>query len=80
MKDTAKRAETFKQMANKLGVTVKEVLWTLGQYDVVVIAEAPDDMTTTALALSAGVLGNVRTQTLRALTEAEIKTVIAKIV
>ncbi|MGA8292688.1 MAG: GYD domain-containing protein [Rhodoplanes sp.] len=80
VKDTAKRAETFKHMANKLGATVKEILWTLGQYDVVAIAEAPDDLAITALGLSAGALGNVRTQTLRAFAEAEIKTVIAKMV
>jgi uncharacterized protein with GYD domain len=42
--------------------TVKEVFWTLGQYDVVAIVEAPDDVSMTALGLGTGKLGNVRTQ------------------
>ena len=46
MKDTVTRAEAFKQSAKKHGATVKELLWTLGAYDV----EAPDDATVTALA------------------------------
>jgi uncharacterized protein with GYD domain len=42
--------------------TVKEVFWTLGQYDVVPIVEAPDDVSMRALGLGTGKLGNVRTQ------------------
>ena len=37
--DTAKRAADFKQLASVHGVTVKEIFWTLGQYDVIVIVE-----------------------------------------
>ncbi|TIP83863.1 MAG: GYD domain-containing protein, partial [Mesorhizobium sp.] len=40
IKDTQKRAEAFKEMAAKSGVTVHSLFWTLGQYDVVTIAEA----------------------------------------
>ena len=74
VKDTVTRAEAFKQSAKKHGATVKELLWTLGAYDV----EAPDEATVTALGLSVGTLGNVRTQTLRAFSEAEMKTIINK--
>jgi uncharacterized protein with GYD domain len=66
IKDSPKRADAFKNTAKKAGATVKEVFWTLGQYDVVAIVEAPDDVTMTALGLATGKLGNVRTQTLRA--------------
>src|SRR5439155_11071878 len=51
-----------KDMAKKCGATVKDVFWTLGEYDVVAIVEAPDDISMTALGLSSGALGNVRTQ------------------
>ena len=78
VKDTTKRAEAFKQSANKHGATVKELFWTLGQFDVVTIVEAPDEATMTALGLSVGALGNVRTQTLRAFSEAEMKTILGK--
>ena len=42
------------------------------------IVEAPDEMTMTALGLSLGALGFVRTQTLRAFSEAEMQTVLRK--
>ena len=80
IKDTPKRADAFKDMAKKCGATVKDVFWTLGEYDVVAIVEAPDDVSMTALGLSSGAPGNVRTQTLRAFTQGEIKTIVGKIV
>jgi uncharacterized protein with GYD domain len=52
----------------------EDVFWTLGKYDIVAVVEAPDDISITALGLSSGALGNVRTQTLRALTQADVKT------
>jgi uncharacterized protein with GYD domain len=80
IKDSAKRAEAFKDMAKKCGATVKDTFWTLGQYDIVAILEAPDDISITALGLSTGALGNVRTQTLRAFTQADIKSILGKMV
>ena len=79
VKDSPKRADAFKDAAKKSGATVKEMLWTLGQYDIVTIVEAPDDATITAIGLNAGKQGNVRTQTLRALSEAEMKGIIGKV-
>ena len=79
-KDSPKRAEAFKEMAKKCGVTVKEVYWAQGQYDVVTILEAPDDLAVTSLALSVGALGNVRTQTLRLFSPADMKGIIDKMV
>jgi uncharacterized protein with GYD domain len=78
-KDTIKRTEAFKDMAKKFGVTVKEIFWTQGQYDIVVITEAPDDISGTALNLSLCALGNVRTQSLRAFSAAEMKAILAKV-
>jgi uncharacterized protein with GYD domain len=80
VKDTTKRAEAFREMAKKVGATVKDLYWTLGQYDVVTILEAPDAATVTALGLSAGALGNVRTQTLPAFSPAEMGTILKKMV
>ena len=78
IKDTVKRAEAFREMAKKAGVTVKDVYWTLGQYDVALILDAPDDTSLTALGLSAGALGNVRSQTLRAFSADEIRGILSK--
>jgi uncharacterized protein with GYD domain len=78
VKDTTKRAEAFSQMAKKLGVTVKSIYWTLGQYDVVATLEAPDTATVTAVNLSVGALGNVRTQTLPAFSAEELGGILGK--
>ena len=77
-KDSVKRAEAFKQMAKTFGVTVKEIVWTQGRYDIVTIVEAPDELTGTALNLSIGVLGNIRTESLRAFSAADMTTIIGK--
>jgi uncharacterized protein with GYD domain len=53
-------------MAKKHGVSVRGLYWTMGQYDIVTIAEGSNDALH-ALALSVGRLGNVRTQTLPAM-------------
>jgi len=78
IKDTPKRAEAFKQLAEKNGVKVHTILWTLGQYDVVTIVEADDDIAATALALSIAALGNVRGQTLKAFEVADMAKIVAK--
>ena len=79
VKDTTKRADAIKEMAKKFGVTVKEIYWTLGSYDVVHIYEAPDDASIAAFLASLGALGNVRTQTLRAFSQADMNGILAKL-
>jgi uncharacterized protein with GYD domain len=80
VKDTTKRADAFKELAKGSGVTVKDIYWTLGQYDIVAIAESPDDTTMTALGLALGKSGNVRTQTLRAFSSSDMNAILAKVV
>jgi uncharacterized protein with GYD domain len=79
-KDTINRADKFKAMAKNAGVTVKDMYWTLGTFDVVTICEAPDDETATALSLSIATRGNVRMQTLRAFNPAEMSKILDKMV
>ena len=79
-KDSPKRAEAFKQMAKTFGITVKEIFWTQGRYDIVVLTEAPDELTATALNLSLGALGNVRTESLRAFSADEMTTIVSKMI
>jgi uncharacterized protein with GYD domain len=78
VKESPKRAEAFMQNAAKAGVNVKALYWTIGQYDVVVVVDAPDDETVTAGLLNLAALGNIRTQTLRAFDVKEMAQVIAK--
>ena len=51
----------------------------MGAVDAVFIAEAPDDETMTAFAMSMASLGNIRTQTLRAFTADELNKILAKV-
>jgi uncharacterized protein with GYD domain len=79
VKDTTKRAEAFKEMAKAAGVTVKDVCWTLGRYDVVAVLDAKDEVAATALGLSLGKAGNVHTETLRAFSAAEMSEILSKV-
>jgi uncharacterized protein with GYD domain len=42
-------------------VTVKDIFWTQGRYDIVIVIEAPDELSATAPNLSLSALGNIRT-------------------
>ena len=77
-KDSPKRAEAFKQMAKTFGATVKDIFWTQGRYDIVMIVEAPDEHSSTALNLSLSALGNIRTESLRAFSSEDMMKIVAK--
>lgn len=76
--ETTQRAEAFAEAAQKLGVKLLNVYWTVGPYDLVVVVEAPDDETATAALLQVGGVGNVRSTTLRAFGRDEMSRIIAK--
>lgn len=79
IKETIERAEAFQRMASKAGATVKDMYWTMGSRDVVVICEGPDDETATALALSVATRGNIRSETLRGFSIQEMKAILNKV-
>lgn len=79
VKDTTKRADALRQAAKKFGATVKEVYWTLGSFDSVTIVDAPDEASVTALWLSVGAQGNIRTQTLRAFSADEMGKILGRL-
>ena len=79
IKDTVKRSEDFRKAAKKAGVSVKEVLWTQGQYDLVTVLEAQDEMAAMALGMSVAKLGNIRSETLRAFTAGELEKILEKL-
>lgn len=77
VKDSPDRLGAFRAMAEKLGVTIKSVHYTVGAYDIVTVVEGSDEAVTSAL-LKLGSLGNIRTQTMRAFSPEEIETIISK--
>ncbi len=58
---------------------MKDLYLTMGAYDLVVLAEAPDDEAVAKFALAVCSRGNVRTTTLKAFTESEFKTIIGSL-
>jgi uncharacterized protein with GYD domain len=79
IKDTTKRAKGFRDLAAQMGAKINTIYWTLGNYDVVLTLEAPNDETAAALLSKAGSLGNLKSQTLRAFSEEEMNSILAKI-
>ena len=78
VRDTTKRSERFKAAIKKAGGSVKDIYWTLGRYDGLIVFEAPDEASATAIMLSGGALGSVRTETLRAFDVAEMDKILEK--
>ena len=78
VKESPDRLGAFKAMAEKLGISVKSVHYTVGSYDIVTVVEGSDEAVTAAL-LKLGSLGNIRTQTLRAFSADEMKAIISKL-
>lgn len=76
IKDSPARFEAFKAAAEAAGVTIKSVHWTTGAYDLVIVAEGSEDAAM-SLALKTAALGNVRTQTMRAFSAAEMRKLVA---
>jgi uncharacterized protein with GYD domain len=70
-KDLKSRLEETRRAGETMGAKLNAFYLTMGQYDAVVISDAPDDATVAKLALAAGGRGNVRTETLRAFDEDE---------
>lgn len=71
VKDSPKRSANARALAEKLGGKVVGIYYTMGPYDVVAIAEFPNDDAANRFLLELGRVGAVRTTTLRAWTEAE---------
>jgi uncharacterized protein with GYD domain len=78
-KQTTQRVADWTAKVESMGVSVKEMDWTLGQYDQVCVFEAPDDETAASVLLAADLLGNIRTQTMRAFTTSEMDKILAKV-
>ena len=76
IKDSPKRFEALRSVAEATGVSIKSVHWTTGAYDMVVVSEGQEDVIM-KLALKIAAAGNARTQTLRGFTAAEMGKLVA---
>lgn len=76
MGDLSKRLQNADKSFADMGAELKEVYLLMGQYDYIVIAEAPDDETMARVTLAVAGQGNVRTQTSRAFNRDEMTKIV----
>ena len=79
VKDSPKRAAAARAAVEKAGGKWLGFYYTLGQYDMVLIAEGLNDETVMSVLLAIGSQGSVRTTTLKAFPEAEAAKMIEKL-
>ncbi len=79
VKEAPKRMQAAREAAKKLGIEFKHVFLTSGDFDLLVIAEAPNGDVVAKFAMMSGSLGNVRTRTVRGWTEAEMNKLISEL-
>jgi uncharacterized protein with GYD domain len=78
IKDSPDRLDAAREQLAPLGVTIKDFYLTLGEYDFMVVVEAPDNKTAAMALIGLGVQGNVTTTSMAALTEQEFRNLIAE--
>jgi uncharacterized protein with GYD domain len=77
-KDTLKRYQADKRLFESKGAKFDAIFWTSGPYDIVAVEDIPDDETGAAIHLQLASTGNLRTVTMRAFTEEEMKGIVEK--
>lgn len=77
-RDSVRRAEGYRSLVEKSGGQVHQLVWTLGEYDIVAVTDFPDDETATAVALQTGALGNIRTKTMKAFDAEQMSAIIQR--
>ena len=76
IKNTVERARAAGAASKDAGGRFIGVWWLLGPYDGIVISEAPDEETATRLVIASGMLGNIKTVTMRAFSEEEMARIV----
>ncbi|HEX9608547.1 MAG TPA: GYD domain-containing protein [Gemmatimonadaceae bacterium] len=76
IKNSPARIDAAKDAYRKAGGELKAIYLTLGQYDLVAIAEMPNDEAVARMALAFGAQGNIRSETMRAFSEADFRKIV----
>ncbi|MBB3235360.1 GYD domain-containing protein [Phyllobacterium endophyticum] len=79
VRDSPARLDAARKLLGEMGGSFKDIYLTMGEYDMVVIAEASDDAVMARFALKLAVQGNVRTKTMKAFPEAAYREIIASL-
>ena len=76
VKESPKRLDAAKKALNDMGGEFKSLYMTLGDYDLVMLYDAPDDAVAARFSLLLGQLGAVRTTTMKAFPEAAYREIV----
>ena len=79
VKDSPKRLDAARKLAETAGARLGDFYMTMGGYDMVAHVDAPDDATLARFVLHLAGAGNVRTQTLKAFSEDEYRKILAAV-
>lgn len=78
-RDSTQRAADFSKLVESSGGSVRELVWTVGEYDLVCIADFPDEEAGVAALLQVGSQGSVRSTTMRAFSSQEMAGIIRRV-
>ena len=79
LKASPNRLDAAKQALKEMGGEFKGFFMTMGKYDMVIVCEAPDDAVQARFSLQLAMLGNIRTETLKAFPEAAYREIIRSV-
>jgi uncharacterized protein with GYD domain len=79
VKKSPSRLDAAKKGFAQFGVTMRAFYMTTGRYDMIAISEAPDDTAVAKAMLSTLGGGSVKTETMRAFTEDEYRSILGSL-
>lgn len=79
VKESPARIAKARKAVEQAGGKLKAIYVTMGRFDLVAISEWPSDEVGAAFALKQAAEGNVTTETMRAFSEDEFKSIISKV-
>lgn len=77
--ESPKRLDSAKKVLKEMGGEIKDFYLTIGSYDLVVVAEAPSDEIIAKFLLAVGSTERIRTNTLKAFSEADYRKIIKEL-
>ena len=77
IKDSPSRLEDARKVFRSAGATLRDFYMVTGQYDMVIVAEAPDDTAIAKAVLSTAAKGAIQSETMRAFTESEYRSIVS---
>ena len=79
VRDSPRRLDAAKKLLKDMGGDFRAVYLTMGDYDLIAVYEAPDDAVAARFTMQLGMLGNVRTRTLKAFPEAAFREIVTSL-